>query len=146
MSRVSQHVHIQKLCHISAPVCVVFLSKGRADGGALFLDHLALLCLGPGCPDGPDQLPQSDRSWHSLKKHGDEGHIRAADHVDQPFTHTFSNMFSCELSTLTHGTNAVLCFCAVLVDLFSFLAQKHVIIHSCRCSQQLGIYGKPTGS
>lgn len=68
VSWVSQHVHVQKLCHVSAPVRVVFLSKGRADGSALFLDHLPLLCLGPGRPDGPDQLPQSDRSWHSLEK------------------------------------------------------------------------------
>lgn len=73
MSRVAQHVHVQKLGHVSAPVCVVFLPEGRADGGAFFLDHLALLRLGPGCPDGPDQLPQSDRRWHSLPKPRGQG-------------------------------------------------------------------------
>lgn len=64
---VAQHVHIKQLCDISATVRIVFLSKGRADSSALFLDHLTLLCLGPCCPDSPDQLPQSDRSWHSLE-------------------------------------------------------------------------------
>lgn len=64
---VAQHVHIKQLCHIPATVCIVFLSEGRPYSSTLFLDHLALLCLCPGCPDGPDQLPQSDRSWHSLE-------------------------------------------------------------------------------
>lgn len=64
---VAQHVHIKELRHISATVCIVFLSEGRADSSTLFLDHLTLLCLGPCCPDSPDQLPQSDRSWHSLE-------------------------------------------------------------------------------
>lgn len=64
---VAQHVHIKKLCHISAAVCVIFLSERWADSSTLFLDHLTLLCLGPCCPDSPDQLPQSDRSWHSLE-------------------------------------------------------------------------------
>lgn len=64
---VAQHVHIKQLCDISATVRIVFLSKGRADSSTLFLDHLTLLCLGPCCPDSPDQLPQSDRSWHSLE-------------------------------------------------------------------------------
>lgn len=64
---VAQHVHIEKLRHISAPVCVIFLSERWADSSTLFLDHLTLLRLGPCCPDSPDQLPQSDRSWHSLE-------------------------------------------------------------------------------
>lgn len=64
---VAQHVHIKKLCHISATVRVIFLSERWADSSTLFLDHLTLLRLGPCCPDSPDQLPQSDRSWHSLE-------------------------------------------------------------------------------
>ena len=71
---VAQHVHIEELSHIPAAVSVVLLSEGRADGGALLLDHLALLRLGTGCPDGPDQLPQSDRSGHSLEDTG--GRVR----------------------------------------------------------------------
>lgn len=69
MCWVAQHVHIKQLCNISTAVRVVFLSEGWAYGSTLFLDHLTLLCLGPGCPDGPDQLPQSDRGWHSLWKY-----------------------------------------------------------------------------
>lgn len=64
---VAQHVHIKELRNISATICIVFLSERRADSSTLFLDHLTLLCLGPCCPDSPDQLPQSNRSWHSLK-------------------------------------------------------------------------------
>lgn len=63
---VAQHVHIKQLSHISTAVCVVLFSKGGPNGSTLFLDHLSLLRLGSGCPDCPDQLPQSDRSWHPL--------------------------------------------------------------------------------
>lgn len=66
-------MHIEQLGHVSAPVSVVLFPEGRADGGALFLDHLSLLGLGPGRPDGPDQLPQSDRSWHPLWTHEKPG-------------------------------------------------------------------------
>lgn len=66
MCRITQHVHVQQLCHIPTAISVVFFSEGRADGRAFFLDHLSLLGLGPSRPDGPDQLPQSDRSWHPL--------------------------------------------------------------------------------
>ena len=68
--RVAQHVHVEQLGHVSTAVGVVLLSEGRADGSTLLLDHLALLGLGPGRPDGPDQLPQSDRSWHPLESGG----------------------------------------------------------------------------
>lgn len=67
MCRITQHVHVQQLCHISAAISVVFFSEGRSDRCAFFLDHLSLLGLGPSRPDGPDQLPQSDRSWHPLQ-------------------------------------------------------------------------------
>lgn len=66
MCRVSQHVHIQQLCHISASVGVIFLSEGWSDSSTLLLNHLTLFCLGSCCPDGPDQLPQSDGGWHPL--------------------------------------------------------------------------------
>lgn len=67
MCRITQHVHIQQLCHISTAVSIVFFSEGRSDRRAFFLDHLSLLGLGPSRPDGPDQLPQSDRSGHPLQ-------------------------------------------------------------------------------
>lgn len=67
MCRIPQHVHVQQLRHIPTAVSVVFFSEGRSDGRAFFLDHLSLLGLGPSRPDGPDQLPQSDRSWHPLR-------------------------------------------------------------------------------
>lgn len=67
MCRIAQHVHIEQLCHVSTAVSVVFFSEGRSDRRAFLLDHLPLLGLGPSRPDGPDQLPQSDRSWHPLQ-------------------------------------------------------------------------------
>jgi len=71
MRRVSQHVHIQQLCHISASVCVIFLSEGWPDSSTFLLDHLTLFRLGSCCPDGPDQLPQSDGGWHPLGEERD---------------------------------------------------------------------------
>lgn len=73
VGRVAQHMHVQQLCHIPAAVCVVLFSERRPDGGAFFLDHLPFFCLRSCCPDGPDQLPESDGGWHILQKGGQGG-------------------------------------------------------------------------